>query len=77
VIGAFPAQVITRQPPQFLINQRHQCCERVTVSTTPSDKQLRNRTGRFLLQEASDLPKAPEEERRLARKLSLSAFPCQ
>jgi hypothetical protein len=74
VVRAFLAKIMMGQPPQLLIDQRHQLLERLAVSSPPADEQLRNRTGRFLLQEDSDLPQSAGGERDLAASLSVPHF---
>ena len=40
VVGAFAAQIVTREPAQFVVNQRHQFLERRLVALAPVDQKL-------------------------------------
>jgi hypothetical protein len=65
VSGAFAAHALPREPPQFLVDERHQFFERGLVAATPLKQQLGDVSGhaeRWTLQFGRELRLIKQDE---------------
>ena len=59
-VGAFAAHMTPGQPAQLGVNERCQLVERAGISLTPSQQELRNRSGRETTHEPTRVDSTPE-----------------